>query len=286
MKLLIPTCDASLFLLPLYEHLFNKYDLGSIFEPVVLGFTRPEKCGMEFVSMADKQVCWSRHIYDYLNSISDEYVAFTLEDFLPVSKVDADAFRTLMAAMLSGNVGRADLTWDLYANCETKVYDTLEDKPYSLISCPRDGRMVEGKSLYRITTQPATWRRDYLMRFLEKEWTPWNFEIDGSVLSANFPEEVIGICDATFKHYPTKWTPKGAISRAQPGKFNCLGMDIDTIKECIELGFIKEDDLIWGMWVGNPVTFHGGGGYDFTVDRMPFHPASPTNWEEWRSTYA
>lgn len=288
MKLIIPTCDDTLYLLPLYDYLFNKYELNQVFEPVYLGFSEPEddKVKANFVSMAEKQTCWSRHIHDYLVGIPDEHVAFTLEDFFPVSKVNLDSFHTIMSAVLAGNIGRADLTWDMYCNCETNVYDTLEDKNYSLISCPKDGRMVEGKSLYRITTQPAIWNRDYLLRFLKNNWTPWQFEIDGSHLSANFQEEVIGVCDPTFKHYPTKWTPKGAVSRAQPGKFNCLGMDIETIKELVELEYIKEKDLIWGMWVGNPVTFEAGGGYDFTVDRMPFHPASPTNWEEWRNTYA
>jgi len=71
MKLLIPTCDANLWLIPLYQHLFYKYEWGKVFEPVYLGFTKPDfrdELNINFVSMASKQECWSRHIYNYVKS--------------------------------------------------------------------------------------------------------------------------------------------------------------------------------------------------------------------------
>lgn len=253
----------------------------------MLGFSEPEENDwFTFFSMGETQnEPWTRHIQRYVESIPDEHVVFTLEDFFPVSEPNLDSFHALTAAVLNDNIGRADLTWDMYCNCSTEIYDTLEEKPYSLISCPRYGAMVEGKSLYRITTQPSIWKREYLLKFLDNDWSPWEFEVKGSSLSANFKEKVIAVCDATFSHYPTKWSPKGAVSRHQEGKFNCLGMTIENIKELVDLELIEEKNLIWGMWSGNPVDFYKAGGYDFSVDNMRPHPASPTNWEEWRNTY-
>lgn len=284
MKLLIPTCNQNLWLIPLYKHLFDKYELGRVFELIFLGFTHPKELGIgtdvEFVSMAKEQTCWSHHIYDYLNSIVDEHVVLSLEDFLPVAPINLDSFNSVLSYTLTHNVGRADLTWDLYTNCKT-----LPAFLYfgGLIKRSIKGKMVEGDSLYRISTQPSIWKRDYLMRFMKNEWTPWDFEVKGSALSLKYVEDVI--CLATeFHNYPTKWTPKGAVSRIMPGKFNCLGMDIETIKEIVDMGFVKEKDLVWGMFRG-ALDFEQGGGYNFTVDRMPKHAASPSNWEEWRSTY-
>lgn len=287
MKLVIPICDQNLFLLPIYRHQFKRYELESLFEPVVVGFKEPaEQDWCEFVSIADSQdKPWTLHLFDYVNSIHDEHIVFTLEDFLPVARPDFDSFNVLMSSVLTNNIGRADLTWDMYCNCRTEVYNTLEDKPYSLISCPRFGRMTEGESLYRITTQPSIWKREYLLKFLNNQWSPWDFEVTGSILSASFEEDVIAVCDPTFKRYPTRWTPKGAVSRHQPGKFNCLGMPVDNIRELVDLGLVHEKDLIWGMWKGAAVDFHVAGGYNFSVDNMPKHAASPTNWEEWRNVY-
>lgn len=282
MKLLIPTCDANLWLIPLYQHLFDKYEWGKVFEPIYLGFTKPDfqKLNINFVSMASKQECWSRHIYNYVKSIMDEYVCFTLEDFLPVAPINLDSFHCLLAETLTNNVGRADLTWDLYTNCRCLTYNRNK---YQSIYCPK-GPMVERESLYRISTQQSIWKREYLLKFLEQDWSPWQFEVEGSKLSLNFEEDVIGLA-CGYEDYPVKYTPKGAVSRICPGKFNCLGMDIETIREIVEMGFVKETDLIWGMFKGAP-TFHEAGGYEFTVDRMPIKPSvSPANWEEWRKTY-
>lgn len=281
MKLLIPTCNQNLWLIPLYEHLFKKYELGKVFEPIFLGFTHPNEFGIEvgnFVSMGEIQICWSHHIYDYLNSILDDFICFTLEDFLPVSTVNLESFNRLLSYTLTNNVGRADLTWDLATNC--KIVPTNTTDIYKSIK----GKMVEGDSLYRISTQTSLWKSEYLMRFLKNEWTPWDFEVSGSHLSLKYDEEIICL-NTKFELYPTKWTPKGAVSRVQPGKFNCLGMDIGTIREIVEMGFVEEKDLIWGMWKGSPVTFEQGGGYNFKVENMPRHQASPSNWQEWKHVY-
>lgn len=284
MKLIIPTHDGNLWLTPLYKHLFDKYELGRVFDLTFLGFTHPRDMGIHtdvsFVCMAEKQICWSRHIYDYLNSILDEHVVLSLEDFLPVSPVNLQSFNRLLSYTLTHNVGRADLTWDMFTNCRTEPACYHDD---CTIKKSVKGKNVERDSLYRISTQPSIWQRHYLMRFLKNDWTAWDFEVKGSELSLSFDEEIVCL-DTDFDNYPTKWTPKGAVSRILPGKFNCLGMTPDTIKECVDMGFINEKDLIWGMFKGCP-NFYDAGGYNFTIDKMPKHAASLSNWEEWRSTY-
>jgi hypothetical protein len=282
-KIYIPICDDNLWLLKPLGHLFDKYWPKDT-EIIVMGFAKPDFAISEkitFVSLSEKQEGgsskWTKYLYNYLSTVEDEYLIFSLEDFFPIEAPDLTLINYLYSLMKEEKIiGRADLTWDLFANGNFSTVKYGEE--YSLIKASRN-------AMYRISTQPAIWKKSYLLTFLNNDWSPWNFEVDGSEKSFNMPEEVIAIGDKTFKKFPTKWIHKGAHSRYNHDKINVLGLKVDTIKEMVDLGFFKEEQLQWGQWNGRVPTFHELGGYNFDPRRMPLHPASPSNWQEYYPIY-
>jgi|ETNvirnome_6_100_1030635.scaffolds.fasta_scaffold01740_7 hypothetical protein len=280
----LPICDETLWILEPYTYLFNKY-WGEDYKVVVLGYKEPNfelPQNFKFVSMGESQdggaEGWSSYLYNYFNSINDEHVILTLEDFLPVAIPNVEVLDSIMNLMkYQDTVGRFDLTWDLFTNCKHTPFSKLNDN-INLCEIPKG-------IMYRVSCQPAIWKRSFLLNILKETSNPWNFEMFGSQLSDQYPEIILSIDDPTFKNFPTKWVAKGAVSRHHPGKVNVLGLTPACIKELVDLNLLDEAKLQWGQWAGPVPLFNDLGGYNFDITKMPLHPASPTNWKEWYNTY-
>ena len=237
---------------------------------------------MNFVSIAPKQIggadAWSKYILDHLSSLDDEFVIFTLEDFFPTASPNLSVIRGVLSLMKKDKiVGRFDLTYDSFTQGQYKLLK--ERKNLSLIS-------KDKFTQYRISTQPAIWRREFLIEILKKTTTPWDFEINGSKLSNSMDQHILAFADPTFEKFPTYWIHKGAVSRSCPGKINVLGLDVETIREMSSIGLFKEENLVWGMWNSGKIpTFYEMGGYDFDLNNMPINEASRSNWAEYRHIY-
>lgn len=290
----IPICDDNLWVLDIYSFLFKKF-WGNKQKVVWMGFKKPEKelpKNFTFVSLAEKQeggsTKWTRYIHDYLVSIDDEYIIFSLEDFFPTGEPNWNILSELYGQVKNDKtIGRCDIAWDSFitvfsknnpAKMLNKYKIVKKNENYSVIDIPKEAP-------YRVSTQPAIWRRDYLLRFLDNDWNPWQFEEIGTALSRNTPDKIIAVADGKFQHFPTKWIHKGAVSRFHEDKINVLGLDVDTIKELVDEGLVQEDKLQWGQWNGPVPGFKELGGYDFHPVEMPKHEASSTNWKEYYNTY-
>tara|TARA_R110000824_G_scaffold104379_3_gene247820 strand:- start:567 stop:1433 length:867 start_codon:yes stop_codon:yes gene_type:complete len=280
----IPICDETLWLLQPYTYLFNRY-WGYTYSVVVLGYKEPDHelpPNFKFVSMGESQEGgangWSSYLYNYFNSIEDDHVILTLEDFLPAAPPNLKVLESIVAHMKNNDsVGRFDLTWDLFTNCTHTPYPSLNED-ISLCEIPK-------KVEYRVSCQPAIWKRSFLLNILKGTNNPWNFEMHGSKLSDKYSESILSIDDPNFKNFPTKWVAKGAVSRHHPEMVNVLGLTPKCIRELVDLNLLDESKLQWGQWAGPVPRFHELGGYNFDITKMPPHPASPSNWKEWYSTY-
>lgn len=289
----IPICDQNLWILKIYSYLFKKF--WGVEQPVVvLGFGKPDfelPKNFTFVSLAEKQEGgaskWSRYLYNYFSSIEDEYVIFTLEDFFPIQKPNIEVLNFLYSFTKKHDIGRCDITWDSYVNIFDKNNIATRSKSYKAVAKNDDFLILDipKNAPYRISTQPSIWQRQYLLNFLNNDWSPWDFEIRGTHESSKSDKKIIAIADSTFVNYPTKWIHKGAVSRYHEGKINVLGLDIETIKELIDLDLVQRENLQWGQWNGNVPTFDELGGFDFHPVKMPAHEASPTNWKEYQNIY-
>ena len=280
----IPICDETLWILKPYVYLFNKY-WGEDYRVVVLGYKEPDfelPTNFKFVSMGESQEGgaegWSSYLYDYFNSIDDDHIILTLEDFLPAAPPDVEVLESIVNLMKdSDSVGRFDLTWDLFTNCKHTPSPSLNE---SINLCE-----ISKGVMYRVSCQPAIWKRSFLLNILNGTTNPWNFEMYGSQLSDQHSETILSIDDPNFENFPTKWVAKGAVSRHHPGMVNVLGLTPECIRELVDLNLLDESKLQWGQWAGSVPLFHELGGYNFDITRMPPHPASPSNWKEWYRTY-
>ena len=293
-RIYIPICDQNIWILKIYSYLFKKF-WGEEQEVVIMGFSPPDfelPKNFNFVSLAKKQEGgankWTRYLYDYFSSIEDEYVIFSLEDFFPIQEPNKEILNKLCQIMKNNKaVGRCDITWDSFINIFDKNNVATKNKLYKAVERCKNYKILEvpDSAPYRISTQPSIWRRDFLLKLLDNDWSPWQFEVLGTQFSSTLAEKVITIADPSYINYPTKWIHKGAISRFHENKVNVLGLDFDTIKELIDLNLVQEELLQWGQWNGDVPSFHELGGFDFHPKKMPIHEASATNWKEYYHIY-
>ena len=293
-KIYIPICDNNLWVLKIYAFLFDKF-WGKEQEVVVMGFAKPDFVlpgNFSFISLAKKQEGgakrWTRYIHDYLVTLEDEFIIFSLEDFFPTCSPNLSLMNKIFEIMQkNNNIGRADLTWDSFINVFDKNNKSAHQGGYRLLEKFEGTNVlsIPKNAPYRISTQPAIWRRDYLLKFLDNDWSPWDFEVVGSQHSNFMNEEIIACADSSFVNYPTKWIHKGAVSRYHEDRINVLGLDVDTIKELVDSGLVEEEKLQWGQWNGPVPSFDELCGYDFDPKMMPLHDASPTGWKEYEPIY-
>lgn len=96
---------------------------------------------------------WATFLSGYLTAIKDKYIILSLDDYLVASFMDMEKY---MAA----------LTW-------------ISDEVVSVKLCHST---PEEHEEYPVTTQYTIWDREYLIDLLNHVHTPWQFEIDGSIL--------------------------------------------------------------------------------------------------------
>lgn len=95
---------------------------------------------------------WSQYLADYFETMTEEVVCFSLDDYLmngPTDKVKLDRAVELMK-------NKEVVCIKLCSNTENEFIE------------------------YPITTQYCLWKREYLIEILRQTTTPWDFEINGS----------------------------------------------------------------------------------------------------------
>ena len=281
-KFIMPISDDYLFTLKTSSYLFDKFWPDNI-QIDVLGFKNPEfniSNKMNFVSLDSSQkggvYSWSRYICDYLKTIREEEIIFILEDFFPISSPNLKLLENAFAVFRSNNVGRFDISIDTSINRNFGPFMNYEN--YQIVKTRKN-------AMYRISTQPAIWKKKYLIKILEQTTTPWSFEIDGSKISKNYTEDVLAFHDEKWKNYPTRWIHHGAVSRRHPNKVNILGLDFKTIEELIEKKLVLKEQMIWGAWKGSPPSFKQLNEYNFHPKLLQKFKIHSTEWKEYYSIY-
>jgi len=282
----IPCCDASLPIVKINSYLFDKLWPDAVVH--YLGFSLPEfefyNKNHFFHSLAETQVDgsahWSRYIFNFMKKVKDKLVILSLDDYLLCTEPNIEMI-DVACGIIEKNydrVGRFDLT-----------FDSQIEGNYKLI-----GKIGQYRALvkysgapYRISTQPAVWNREYLLQFLDNDWSPWEFELNGShkAKTEQLPQQTMAFYDDELAHYPIRTTAKGAVSRFNPGKYNVLGIPTATIRELVEAGFFTEEELIWGQHRDNPPDFYLKEGYNFHAAFLDYHPTSKTYFTEYYGIY-
>lgn len=295
-KVIIPICDDNLWLLPILRQMYTKYWTEDCFEFHILGFKEPEP---DFVTEAWRHQwffhsldssqkggaqSWSKYIANYLKTLDDELIIFALEDFIPTGKFNLNLCADVINWCVENRnkpIGRFELGWDTMMSVDHDIVHNFEN-----------GSIIEAKqnAMYRISTQTSLWNRKYLIKYMDRRWTPWQFEIDGSIMSTGDQTcLIVGCFDLNFQRFPAKWIHKGSISRLQPGKFNILGMKLDDVKLLCDNNLIKEEQLIMGQWAGYVPTFNECGGFNFDFNKFrnieSIKQYTKYNWKEYEGIY-
>lgn len=234
----VVTCDKTSWILKSFAYLANKFWKRDY---KVLGFKEcPElPDNFQFISMAEKQEfiqLWTKYIYEALKNETSEYVFFSLDDYLFIDYFKEDVFNTVIKKT-DKDFDRYELGWGAsykkqgvcYARCDGFDYDLFVygfNQPY-IISC-----------------QISLWRTKVLLKVLNHNWTPWEFEVKGSKEYNNI--DVV----ATKREYALRWIEESALSNRHPGMVNVLGLKHQYVFELLKEGFIKPEQIQFGMGKG------------------------------------
>jgi len=240
----VNTCNATMDFIPIFAHLFDKYWIDNT-KVKVLGYSPINKKlpdRFEYISMAPEQVggvqCWSSYLIDYFESIDDEIILWGIDDHLIVDYLDVDIYNFLVDKIKNDStIGRISLI-DNIVNRQHTIME--KHNSFDLI-------LQNVGTNYRIDCQFSLWNKKYLLDNLKRDWTPWQFEINGSnnVRYDNF--KILG----TSKTY--------CINRIEgkrhfePSVINLLGAKYRDIIEMINLGLVNKEDVVGRMewiWTG------------------------------------
>jgi len=188
-KIHILTSDKYLEALLPFAWLLKKYWIP---EPDVIvgGFTPPDFAlppNFHFHSIGDFNDYpierWSDGLIKFLNDIDDEIVCLFLEDMWIIQPVYSAVVDMAYDYMKQFEyVARLDLTGDRLHAGGAALYGDLGH--VKLI-------WSDPNSPYHLSTMPAFWRKEHLLKVLLPNETPWNTEISGTPRLAWLRNEMI-----------------------------------------------------------------------------------------------
>lgn len=207
---------------------YGKYD-GEITKGSYIELDNRQKGGSE---------SWSRYIIEYLSSLIDKFIIFSLDDYLLSKPLNVKKFNGLMNEMKKDSlIGSAKL--GISPTYRVNDYDVYSDDLF----------LLRKTADYSATTQYNIWDRKFLIEVLSKVSSPWQFEENGSrYISNETDRKIIGSLSM-----PLRYPEPSSLSTRNPGKINVFGNCVRDIGECIKLGYLNEDDLIMGQWNGGQV---------------------------------
>lgn len=231
-RVFVLTSDKYILAIRPFAYLFNKY-FGSDVEVVVGGFTPPTfdlPHNFSFHSIGawkDYPVDrWSDGLIKFLNDMPDDVFMFFLEDMWIVRPVYREVVSMACDYMDQFKyVARLDLTTDRLHAGGVSMYGKLGH--VKLVHS-------DPNSQYHLSTMPALWRKEHLLRVLIPNETPWQVEISGTPRLGNLRHEVIVLgTDAN----PVNVTL--AFRAQQPGKLLLDQVAPSDVEEMRKLGLLE-----------------------------------------------
>lgn len=243
MKVCLVGYEGSKHIISASSYLINKY-LPKEFDIYFLNYGKynGEIINGTYVELDSEQKggsdSWSKYIVEYLSSLKDKFIIFSLDDYLLGKSLDVSKFNVLLNEMKNDPlIGSSKM--GISPTYRTNDYDTYSGDLF----------LLRKTAEYSATTQYNIWDRKFLIEVLSKISSPWQFEGEGSSYISNQTDrKVIGSLSM-----PLRYPEPSSLSSRHPGKVNVFGNRINDIEECISLGYLNENDLIMGQWGGNPV---------------------------------
>ena len=211
MKVFLPTADKFHHILPVYAELFNKYWPNQ--DVTVLCYSQPteflpENFTIELLGMEDSKY-WTNGLIPYFEKCTSDYFALLLEDLIPIAPVNQVSVDKMEAEILKGA-------------SKAMLHSTLN---HAGLLADEDILVIKQGANYRTTLHPAIWTKDYFLKYLKKNMTPWEFETKNMAASKADGAKIVSL-----------QTPNPLTTHI----FNCLNLytkgqikTADHIKRCL-----------------------------------------------------
>ena len=119
---------------------------------------------------------WAESLGKFVEGMDEDYLLLMLDDYW-VQSVDVESV-TRAEDLIHFGANKVDLSGDRL------------QFPHS--TWAKDFVKSDSDAPYLTSLQTAIWRKDYLLRFCMKGWTPWDFEIEGSKMAKLMGERTFG----------------------------------------------------------------------------------------------
>lgn len=163
---LVPSCDAYADVWPLFLYALKTYWDDRPYR-LFFGTNECTHVDESVVTLRSSAgLVWSDRVRDYLLQIEDEYVILMLEDFILRRPVKTSAITSAVQFCLEHRL-----------DCLRLV-----PRPPPAVTKGNGntfGEVYSGEP-YRISTQAAVWRREFLLELLRSGESIWQFEISGT----------------------------------------------------------------------------------------------------------
>lgn len=244
MKIILVGHEGNKHILPASSYLVDKY-IPKDFDVEFLNYGEYDHELLvrgRYVMLADEQIggasSWSKYIKSYLETLEDEYVIFSLDDFFLCRNMDMNVYDVLLSKMENDkDIVCAKLGLSpSYRPHEYEIIDALSNiEIFKLL----------GDAPYSASTQYAIWNRKVLVEILSGVTDAWKFEMDGSLILNKMDKQIIGSTTTCLSYCESS-----AVSNRHPNKVSVLGVKTNVVEDMIANKLLDEDTLILGQPIG------------------------------------
>ena len=182
-----------------------------------------------------------------IGEINDDFFIFGIDDFVIARPVDKQAFNAAKS-LIDENIGRIDLQCSLQ-----HAREPYQTNFYAIKNNIKFIKMIQsdpyGKNLYQNSGAFSIWNKKWFLKNIRKDWSPWDWEVQGSFLANNDGYNIIGSVD--------RWAIKKLellSNNAWPNVINIRGIreeDIEYMKKIQNVNdrvktFVSIQDDQWG----------------------------------------
>ena len=186
-KIYISTSDNYHHCLQPFAYLFNKF-WSSDREVNFIGYKKPNfklPSNFNFISLGVQRgpKYYAEDLRTFFETIDESHFIYTMEDQFILDYVDLNMMNDLTKHLKNDKVGRICLTNSIFQKThEGKRYQNFDR---NIIELTQD-------SNWRITCEWSLWKKEYMLKYLQKQMTPWEFERQSFSEAMNDGYHVIG----------------------------------------------------------------------------------------------
>lgn len=167
LTVLIGSCDKYEPLWKPFQICFNKYwnhDTKNIF--VTETKNVPLHTTTTFQTVVSNKEHWGERMLDGIKCCNTDYIFFVLEDYFFNYSYSEEQISEYISFMRTHRVDRMQI-----APSNFQLYHPIAKSKYVLIS---------SNSMFSVSLQPSIWNKQFLQSVLFPEYSPWDFEIEGT----------------------------------------------------------------------------------------------------------